>query len=235
MARRARIDDVPLGPAVYNFARRFRENHIKLSTIIARCTSIDRNHDGVIHINDLEDILMDYLGADRVPRREVIQLGRLLQSQRKGAQEGAIEFDRLQDTVGKVIRDMEKEKEKEKEQKKQLDGVQSSESKRDFDSPSRRRRNKSDRAERVEGEEYWYDPVTDTRNRPSAYAMGSIGHFLDEIACPAESRNFQHFMYCMEKYEKLTGLDCQPTRDGFIIPMGPDMKAKVTFVMGGTY
>lgn len=224
MLRRARFDEVPLGPAVYNFARRFRDNHIKISTIIARCVEIDRNHDGVIHINDLEEILMDYLGALRVPRREVIQLGRILQSRRRDAQEGSIEFDRLEDTIGKVMKEMEKENEKEKEGQPRAS------------SPEQKRSTSSSRRNKAEDKgEHWYDPVNERGNYKSTYSMGSIGHFLDEVACPAEVRNFQHFVYCMEKYEKLTGMECQPTRDGFIIPMGPDMKANVTFVMGGNY
>lgn len=166
---------------------------------------------------------MDYLGADRVPRREIIQLGRILQSQRRNAQEGAIEFDRLRETIGKVMEDFEKENARSKSPKR----------KGDEERPKSRDKSGNSHNEDEE-EEHWYDPVdVDRRKHKSEYERGSIGHFLDEVACPAEVRNFQHLMYCMEKYERLTGMQCQNTRDGFIIPVGPDMKAKVTFVMGG--
>lgn len=221
MLRRSRIDEVPLGPAVYNFARRLKDSHVKISTIISRCISIDRNHDGIIHINDLEEILMDYLGADKVPRREIIQLGRILQSQRRNAPEGAIQFDRLRETIGKVMDDFEKE------------NARSKSPKRKGEEEHPKSRDKGSKARSEDEEEHWFDPVDEKRKNRSEYEAGSIGHFLDEVACPAEVRNFQHLMYCMEKYERLTGLQCQNTRDGFIIPVGPDMKAKVSFVMGG--
>lgn len=197
---------VPLGPSVHNLARRLRDSHVKVSTIIARCASVDRNHDGVIHINDLEDILIDYLSADKVPRRDMIQLARLLQPA-KATAEGAIEFDRLSDILTPVMEEIE--------------------------AFSHHKESKDRKVPKNDKDEHWYDPVDNDQHPKTQHRKGSLGHFIEEVACPAEANNFQTLVYCMEKYEKLSGMRCIPTGDGFVIPLGPNLQGRVSFTVDG--
>ena len=60
---------------------------------------------------------------------------------------------------------------------------------------------------------------------------GSIGEFLQTDACPAEIANFQKFIHLIEKYEKATGLKAKPSSNGFIIPMGPELRVSMEFYL----
>lgn len=79
--------------------------------------------------------------------------------------------------------------------------------------------------------EHWNDD-SDERAPQWATRRGSVGEWLQRAACPAEVANFRRFIACLEEYERLSGMKCVHKDDGFIIPMGPDLKASVSFCMG---
>ena len=77
-----------------------------------------------------------------------------------------------------------------------------------------------------EVQERWYeDPYEQEFSGP----RGSIGDFLNKAACPSEIQNYKTLMACLEKYERETGLRISTNDDGFRIPLGPDLKAAITF------
>jgi hypothetical protein len=61
---------------------------------------------------------------------------------------------------------------------------------------------------------------------------GSIGEFLQKAACPAEIHNFKKFIHLIEKYEQSSGLTATATKEGFIVPLGPDLRVSIEFFMG---
>ena len=60
---------------------------------------------------------------------------------------------------------------------------------------------------------------------------GSIGEFLQHAACPIEIKNFKKFIAMIEKYEKSTGVSVDATKDGFVVPLGPDLRVSIEFFM----
>lgn len=57
----------------------------------------------------------------------------------------------------------------------------------------------------------------------------SIGNWLSNNSCPSEINNFQLFIKCLENFEKQSGLRIKANDDGFLIPLGPDLRATVNF------
>lgn len=77
--------------------------------------------------------------------------------------------------------------------------------------------------------EDWYDE--ERAGRGAAASRGSVGEWLQTSACPAEVKNFKRFIACLEEFERISGMKCVSTADGFTVPLGPDLKASVKFFM----
>jgi hypothetical protein len=176
---------------IFQLLKKLKRKNIKYQRIIQRCEAIDKNNDHIIHISDLEDILIEYLGIDNVSRREITRLGSVLENRRMG--EGSVDYYRLQDL---------------------LDTANAS----------------------VKENNYAYEPDNDNENwfdpEDQAYEScnrGSVGELLQLNSCPAERRNFRRFVLCLEEFERVSGMKAHPTEDGFLIPLGPDVKVKVSF------
>lgn len=68
-----------------------------------------------------------------------------------------------------------------------------------------------------------------TQSNSSVLPTGSIGEFLQKSACPIEIRNFQNFIALLEKYEKTSGMKATSTAEGFVVPLGPDLRVSIEF------
>lgn len=95
--------------------RKLRDSRTKVSTVIQRCEEKDKNRDGLIHIDDLEDVLNDCIPSDnRITRRELIKFTNLVindnnnNRQNNGSVEYEIIFDLLEPHRKKEIRIAEK-------------------------------------------------------------------------------------------------------------------------------
>lgn len=79
-----------------------------------------------------------------------------------------------------------------------------------------------------EPSEKWYDDeeVEDTQ---WATQKGSVGEWLKRGSCPAEVKNFQRFIHCLEEFERSSGMKCIPKGDGFTLPLGPDLRVSINF------
>jgi hypothetical protein len=187
-----------------NISERLVENHIKISTVLSHCREIDKNHDGLIHLNDLEDVLQELLGKNaRISKRELLHLAADLEPDHD-AGDGIISFEKLAVVLAP------------------------SEGK---EGPSQH--HAQSQRSKIDDEEHWIDPLDHKKCSKKQFRRGSLGHFMQDAASPAEVNNFHTFMYCIEQYENRTGLRCQATEDGFVIPFGPDLKGRVTFSMDG--
>lgn len=76
--------------------------------------------------------------------------------------------------------------------------------------------------------EHWMDDE-DIESEQWATEKGSLGEWLKKAACPSEIINFKKFMARLEDYERSSGINCVKTKDGFIVPMGPDLRASIQF------
>ena len=181
-------------------AEKMRAKNVKLTVLMARLSAVDGNRDGIIHSGDLEEVLIDYLGADGISRREILHLSRLL-APLNGRDDGAIEFQRLSDLLSAEGLELDK-------------------------------RDEYLAANPDEDEEKWYD-AEDYAMQRARFQRGSVGDWLQNAACPAEVKNFRRLIQCLEEYERISGLKCVPKDNGFVIPMGPDLKANLSFFMTG--
>ncbi len=78
--------------------------------------------------------------------------------------------------------------------------------------------------------EKWYDPE-EQEDESWPTQKGSVGEWLKKAACPAEVQNFKRFIACLEDFERSTGMKCVPKEDGFTVPLGPDLRASLSFYM----
>ena len=164
--------------ALRSIADKLFRKHIKLARVVSKCEMIDRNEDGYIHIDDLEDIFGEMMGNGYITQREMRHLSDALEVTTSGKFEYRKIFDAL-----------------------------------DIPIPSR------------DTDEQWFDEEP----RKSKAIRGSVGEWLESAACPAEAKNFRTFINCLEEYERISGMKCHPTSEGFTVPLGPDLRAKISF------
>ena len=78
--------------------------------------------------------------------------------------------------------------------------------------------------------ERWEDQE-ENRDTRWATQRGSVGEWLKKAACPSEIENFRRFIACLEDFERSSGMKCVHKEDGFVVPLGPDLKASISFYM----
>ena len=66
------------------------------------------------------------------------------------------------------------------------------------------------------------DEFTEKTTRPK---RGTIGDFLEHASCPAEQKNYKKLVSLLDNYEKESGMRIELSKNGFIIPLGPNMEA----------
>jgi hypothetical protein len=96
----------PVDPYIYELLRKLKRRKIKYQRIIQRCQSLDNNEDQVIHVSDLEDVLVDYLGIDNVSRREIDRLSRILRPRKGSFADGSINYMDLEQMFSKAEENM---------------------------------------------------------------------------------------------------------------------------------
>lgn len=180
-----------MDPTIRSIAKKLKAKSLKIATIVNRCELLDRNGDGIIHIGDLESVLVEYLTVDGISRREFANLGRLLAAK---SADGSILYHKLYKLF-------------------------------DFDDDVLEGRKPLTAAE----DDIWYDPEDVTAYKDAK--AGSIGEWLNYSACPAEVRNFKRFIQCLEEFERVSGMKCISGDKGIEVPLGPDLRAKINFIM----
>ena len=81
--------------------------------------------------------------------------------------------------------------------------------------------------------ERWdYEDNEEERNDGKwASKKGSVGEWLKNAACPAEVANFRKLIASLEEFERSSGMKCIKKENGFVVPLGPDLKASISFYM----
>ena len=80
-------------------------------------------------------------------------------------------------------------------------------------------------------EERWIDEGKVADSESWATRSGSLGEWLYKAACPAEQKNFVRFIRCLEKFERESGMKIVTHNDGFVVPLGPDLRASINIYM----
>ena len=83
----------------------------------------------------------------------------------------------------------------------------------------------------AETEERWLDEDTLSHDQQWAVQRGSVGEWLVSAGCPAERQNFRSLIDCLEIFERETGMKIEQKAGGFIIPLGPNLRASLDFSM----
>lgn len=82
--------------------RKLRDSKIKVASIVHRCEVKDRNEDGLVHIDDLEDILNEVIPSEhRITRRELIRFSATIMSERN---DGRIQYGKISDILEPKVR-----------------------------------------------------------------------------------------------------------------------------------
>ena len=82
-----------------------------------------------------------------------------------------------------------------------------------------------------ETEEKWLDDSTLVHEERWAMQGGSVGEWLMTVGCPSERQNFRRFIDCLEVFERETGMRIEQTPTGFVVPIGPNLRASLQFEM----
>jgi hypothetical protein len=77
--------------------------------------------------------------------------------------------------------------------------------------------------------ERWMDGEGAAADEQWASQRGTVGEWLRHAACPAEVNNYKKFIACLEEFERSSGMKCIHKEGGFVVPLGPDLTASVSF------
>jgi hypothetical protein len=89
---------IKMEPVARSLAKKLHDKRIKVTVVLQRLSELDGNHDGLVHISDLEEVLIDFLGIEGISRREMEQLARLLANDLY-RDRGIVEYGKLADLL----------------------------------------------------------------------------------------------------------------------------------------
>lgn len=235
-------------------AKELFNKNINPAIIVAHCKELDLNNDGLIHINDLEEALSEALYPQNISRRALEKLASLLipsnfkldkededyndviysknndkgEMKKKLLNYRCIEYSKLL-TLLEYHEETKPSKQiyQDNRQKKEVSSLIKKTSSRiptsDLDKLIDIRDDKE--------EETWINPkeMLGPIGIKREISSGSVGEYLLKDASPVEVKNFRRLIFCLEEFERLSGIRCVETPDGFIVPFGPELRASISF------
>jgi Ca2+-binding EF-hand superfamily protein len=82
---------------IQTIRQKLLDSRIKVAQILHKCENIDKNGDGLIHTDDLEDIFNETVGSEyRITRRELLKLVGLISNERSN---GKVEYEKIFDLI----------------------------------------------------------------------------------------------------------------------------------------
>jgi hypothetical protein len=187
--------------AIRSIRGKLSDSRVRVDTIVRECERLDKNADGRIHADDLEDVIHDLLGPSTLNRREINMLTRSVEVQSRNGR--SVEYRGLSDV---------------------LEATTTSNGGRPAMRDSTNDRRGGDR-----WDEDTAAATGGGGSGRSVRKTGSVGEWLHGVSCPAEQRNFRKFIDAMEAYERSSGMRVTPNEKGFLVPIGPDLSAQVNF------
>lgn len=176
---------------------------IKVETIIEKCHRVDKNRDGIIHVNDFVKALNQLLGIYTLTRK---QMKYIISNIACENNPDLVEFELLNsviDTRGHLELQPEEHWDVEEPTHSTFNGT-------NFNGTDRML-------------------VQDTRIA-RRHVGGSLGRWIQEQACPSEIDNLQLFSALLERYERESGFSIRTDENNnLVVPLGPDLQATVIY------
>ncbi len=204
---------------------------VRTAAIVSQCERLDKNRDGIVHFDDIDYILANLMGKkNQLSRREARHLMLALSNSQE---RGEVIYKNLYDVLdaktkdngeNEIWRDNNNNNINNGEFDSTFSGVRFS--KRSIKSTGSISRGGQARV----GHEL--DPAVDGipgATRKTYVPRGSLGDWLHKKASPGEMKNFRTFVHALERYERDSGMRVQDSRNGFILPLGPDLQVSIEF------
>ena len=200
-----------------------KNSGLKTATIVEGCRAIDRNKDGRIHFDDLEMVMTEMLGKRGVElsRREWRQIMAAISNE---PTRGDVLYESLYEVLDTKRDGMTEEK-----------WFDSSTGTVEVLRSDTRGRSLSPMHGNALSSSDGATSLARGSRRGVGGGMpmprGSIGEWLQKKAYPTEVSNFKCFIQALEKYTRDTGEKIETTEDGFLVSLGPDLKAKIQYTL----
>lgn len=204
---------------------------VRTASLVSRCERLDKNRDGIVHFDDIDNMLSEFMGRkDQLSRREVRVLMMALSN---APERGEVLYETLYDVLDAKKKDTGAGEEWLEEGHDASPATGYGENLRYsqrtlplvrgpiFTKSVRSSMAKGSSMGRVAG-----DPA------PSGDAYvprGSIGEWLRKRGQGAETSNFKTFVHALERYERDSGMRIEDVPNGFVVPLGPDLKVHLEF------
>lgn len=192
--------------SINSIKEKLQNNSIKIETIIEECVKLDIKEDNTIHPDDLIDIIKSLLPSNTITRREFHYLILSLD----GIKGHNINYNKLYELFPSKRKNNKENLSSNNNNNNEEDGNYNNQQEIWYDGD--------------ENGKYYHDDFADFDGR-----KGSIGEWLYRCACPAEIENYKTLIACLERFERESGLRISAQPNGFDIPLGPDLRAKIKF------
>jgi len=203
---------------------------VRTASLVSRCERLDKNKDGIVHFDDIDNILSELMGKkDQLSRREVRVLMMALSN---APERGEVIYETLYDILDAKKKDTGADEvwleagdafpasgygENLIFSQRTLPLVLGPVSKHSVRS-STSKRSPMDRV------------ASDQAPTSSYVPRDSIGEWLRRRgSCSSETANFRTFVHALERYERDSGLRVENVPNGFMVPLGPDLKVHLEF------
>ena len=203
---------------------------IRTASLVSRCERIDKNRDGIVHFDDIDNILSELMGKkNQLTRREVRVL---MMSLSNAPERGEVIYRTLYDVLDAKKRDTGEGE----EWLKRHDDSPTTEygdnvrySQRSIPLAHGSTFTQSVRSSMVRESSIGRLTADQAPSSGSYVPRNSIGEWLRMRGPSAETRNFRAFVLALEKYERESGVRVEDTPNGFMVPLGPDLKVHLEF------
>ena len=204
---------------------------IRTAGLVSQCEKLDKNHDGIVHFDDIDNILSETMGKkDQLSRREVRALMLALSDAKE---RGEVQYKRLYDVLDVKKKDdiaSEEWLNDNCDQDQTADGlIYSRRTLPLAHGPATTTSIRSSITQKIA-----QDRVSNTSNmvlgeRPLYIPRDTLGDFLRKLGPSVEAANFKTFIHALEKYERDSGMRIEDSPNGFVVPLGPDLSVNIEF------
>ena len=204
---------------------------IRTAGLISLCEKIDKNRDGIVHFDDIDNILSEKMGkTDQLSRREVRVLMLALSD---ATERGEVQYKRLYDVL-----DVKKKDDAASEEWLNENGDQDHStggllySRRTLPlahGPATTTSIRSSSNHKIVQNRVSNNFNMIPGERPTYVPRESLGDFLRKLGPSMEATNFKTFIHALEKYERDSGMRIEDSPNGFVVPLGPDLSVNIEF------
>jgi len=204
---------------------------VRTASLVSRCERLDKNRDGIVHFDDIDNMLSELMGKkDQLSRREVRVLMMALSN---APERGEVIYETLYDVLDTKKKDTgagEVWLEADTMTPASGYGENLRFSQRTLPLERGPARQQSVRSGMPASKRGSLDRVASDPAPASSYVpRDSIGEWLRKRGPCSETANFKTFVHALERYERDSGMRIENVPNGFLVPLGPDLKVHLEF------